>query len=291
MRKNIKKLSAAVVMAVMMIVLAVSAGASPYFNVPAAKDVVEGQAVEITDEYITVTGDIAKDKGTTIHYYITGEASDSEFWNNSGAFVEFDIKLETDRADVFVIMPAFNSQWQWAGPSNYYNPLTYDKWVTVKEPVSQYYSSFSASKPMTMCVQICTETVDPSEVKVTVKDMRITGLGDEPAAPAETEEQSAPEEITSEESKPEESTADASAPEENTADASTPEESKPEESKPENTTAATTTPATTTSSLDDLKGADAGDITGVIVTVVIIAVVVVAGAVVGYIIYRKKKYY
>lgn len=286
MRKNIKKLSAVIVMAAMMIVLAVSAGASPYFNVPAAKDVVDGQAVEITDEYITVTGNIAKDKGTTVHYYITGDASDPEFWNNSGAFVEFDIKLETDRADVFVIMPAFTADWQWVGPSNYYNPLTYDKWVTVKEPVSQYYGTFSGNKPMTMCVQICTETVDASEVKVTVKDMRITGLGDEPAAPAETEEQSAPEE-----SKTEESTSDASAPEESKPEESTPEESTPEESKPENTTAATTTPATTTSPLDDLKGADAGDITGIIVTVVIIAAVVVAGAVVGYIIYRKKKYY
>ena len=291
MLKIMRKMVAVTVMAVMMIVLAVSAGASPYFNVPAARDVVDGKAVEITDDTITVTGDIAKDKGTTIHYYVKGDAADSGFWDNSNAYVEFDVKLETDRADVFVIMPAFTVDWKWTGPSNYYNPLTYDKWVTVREPLSQYYSAFSASKPMTICVQICTETTEVSEVQLTVRDMRITGIDDEPAAPVETEEQSAPEESTPEESTPEESTPEESTPEESTPEESTPEESKSEESTPDNTTATTTKPSTTTSSLDDIKGADAGDITGVIVTVVIIAVVVVAGAVVGYIIYRKKKYY
>ncbi len=308
MLKIMRKMAAVTVMAVMMIVLAVSAGAYDYFNKPAGKDVVDGKAVEITDNTITVTGTLVKDKGTTIHYYMKGDATDPEFWNNSNAYVEFDVRLETDRADVFVIMPAFNVNWQWTGPSNYYNPLTYDKWVTVREPLSQYYGAFSGSKPMTICAQICTETTEAFDVQLTVKDIRITGLdGGASSAPEEstpeestpvestpeesTPEESTPEESTPEESTPEESNVEDSTPEESKVEDSTPEESKVEDNTPENTTAATTKPATTTSSLDDLKGADAGDITGVIVTVVVIAVVVVAGAVVGYLIYRKKKYY
>ncbi len=277
MFKKIRKISAVILAAALSLVMCVAAQAegdySTVFKVPVASDFENCKMVGTpTVSEITATGSINPDSVMSVHIYFIGEAADSEFWNDPDGRIEYDVMLNTEGVNAHALLPAFGSGWSWVGPTNYINTLKYGEWVTVSEPVSNYYDNgFSAKAPLSMLLQVVGDDAEAKEVEIVFKDLRFVGVGDFADAPAVDDEDS-----KAEESEPEESE---------------PEESEPEESKAESTTVATTTTAATTTTPIPSEPEGQDGFVATIIVIVVVAVVVVAGAIVGYVIYRKKKYY
>ncbi len=311
MLRKAKKLGAVLMALTMIFVLAISAGAA-YFNTPKAIDV-DGTVVgTATAESVTASLELVKDKARSINFYVTGDALEPEFWNNSNAYVEVDITLNTDAVNpVTAVLPGFTSTWGWVNPTSWNGQLSYGKTVTLREPLSTYYKGgFKDDGPLLVRVQIYNESADAEAVEVTVSNIRIVGLDDAPVATTTTTEATtttaAPEESTPVESTPD----DTDAPVEDdepvdvpaTDEAGEPADDEPEKTtpaststtvKPEESTAATTTKATTTAATTKPVSSDDSGEAGIAgpVVIIVIVVLVIAGGVVGVIIYRKKKFY
>ncbi len=318
MLKMARRLFAVTMAVVMVLTLAVGASAA-YISKTTTDGKMVGAAA--SDGACTVTVDIVGGDGNdkVIYFDLTGDAVTNEFWNNSSAYVELDVTLETDTSTISAIMPGCTSNWGWVSPATWGNALVYGKTVTIREDFMTYYNNgFSSQKPLQLRLQIISTATEMETVQISVSGLRFVGVDSAPAVttttaattttaepvmttpaepvmttPAEDADVDAPvEDETSAEDTPAEDVppAEDETPAATTTSAATtkaPE--KDDTSAVENTTAATTA-ATTTRAAANVKS-DETSVVGMIVVIVIVAVVIIAGAVVGYIIYKKKKYY
>ncbi len=327
MKKLIKRIFAAAVCAALTSVMAVTAAADVELDMKQCY--VEGDADGVYDRTateITAEGKVDfEETFITATYQFTGELKKNvELWNSSGATVSAEVLLQTEGVSVFACMPGFAKGWKWIDPSD--KPeLKYNEWVTVSEPLDHFYPAYSADGVDRVLLQIraLRSGLSYDSVKVTFRNLKINGISVEDAvvtttttvatttttvATTTTTEATTttPEPI---ESEPVEEPVESDTTEVGeTAEGSESTESEPEATTTVATTTATTVEATTTPATEQTEeyatapsttinygqyqvSADTGDATMAIVVIIIIAVVVVAGAVIGYVIYRKMKFY
>ncbi|MGN1108754.1 MAG: hypothetical protein ACI4RK_05160 [Oscillospiraceae bacterium] len=250
----------------------------------------------------TEFGDSTQEQYLSFRFKLFNEYLDLDFWQRDDVRIEVDVKLETQGADVIGCLPGFNSKWGWVNPSDY-TPLKYGEWVTVSEKASHYYEEFAKSEPAYILFQVRTNWGAPSQgkVKVSVRNMRIvdgtgSGVEVEPEPTAEPEDPVVEPAATIDT----EGTVQAAP---STAE-QTPDTQEAAVTEPEQTTAATS--AATTAQTTIRTAATAATSQSInyselysepespvmmIVIIVGIAVLVSILAVVGYLIYRKKKFY
>ncbi|MGN0686634.1 MAG: hypothetical protein ACI4KA_00845 [Oscillospiraceae bacterium] len=242
----------------------------------------------------------------SVNYVLKGEALEREFWNRSDAYVEVDLTLETESDTVSAIIPAFAKGWKWVNPSVWGTQLKVGQTVTIREPLSTYYTEFKNNDPMVIRVQFVSSSPEMENVQISMSGIRFVGVEDSSAEVTTTTTTT-----IATTTLPEESEDIADDPVESVETAEQPGTEENSESEPAVTTASSAsdnndkdsgtqteatssvndgTKATSTRAPANVQSEDTS-IVGVIVVIVIVAVVVVAGAVVGYIIYRKKKYY
>lgn len=259
----------------------------------------------------TKFGDSTEEKYLSLRFKLFNEYLDAEFWNNDDVTVSAEVKLETNGANVIGCLPGFNSKWGWINPSDY-TSLKYGEWVTVSEKGSHYYEQFAEAEPAYILLQVRTNWGAEAQgnVKLSVRNFRITGGGeevviqteassaaasdDQPASTADTEDSVVSVDPAISENSDPESDGEIS----DTSDTS--DTSEPEASEPEQTTTAATSATTirtaatvaTSSAINysELYAEPESPVT-MIVIIVGAAVVISVGAVIGYLIYRKKKYY
>ena len=325
MFRKMRKAVCAAAAAALMAVVSVTASADYIydFNNTDLVDEVEAAEYEIygTEGRFTATlGDSTEEKYISLRFKLFNEYLEQSFWESDDARVSVDVRLETESKDVIACIPGFNNKWGWVNPSDY-TPLKSGEWVTVTESAKHFSEEFAKGQPAYLLFQVRTNWGSPAQgdITVAVRNFRIIDGSAASATTADTTENTSattPEETTV----PEETSApeDTSAPAEDTkepvntldtegATAETPVTEEPastkEEVKPADTTAGTTvsTAATTirtaateaTSSAINYSELYAEPESPVMLIVIIVgvAVVIVAGAVVGYLIYRKKKFY
>lgn len=245
-------------------------------------------------EFETEFGDSTEEKYFSLRFKLFNEYLEAETWNSDGLTVSVEVKLETEGANVIGCMPAFNSKWDWINPSDY-TTLVYNEWVTVSEKGSHFYSDFAKAAPGDILFQVRTNWGEPAQgnVKLSVRNFRISDNGaavtTDPAA-SDSENASTAEPVSTLDT---EGSAEIST----TAPADTAEISEPEQTTASAAATSATTIRTAATSAassainySELYAAPESPVTMIIV-IVAVAVVVVVGAVVGYIIYRKKKFY
>ncbi len=325
MLRKVRKLGAVIMALTMIFVLSLGAGAA-YYKMPAKADV-DGTVIgDITEDSVTVSVEITPGSAKSINFYLEGDALTSEFWNQPDAAVEVDISMSTDGDLVYACLPGFTSGWGWVNPTDWNGLLAKGQTTTVRETFSTYYSGgFGSKEPMALRVQLYTNSSETQNVEVTVHAPRFVGVGDvaEVTTTVATTTTAEPEETTT---APEETEAPvedepADEPVDEPTESETveeptesePAEDEPAESEPEDTTAATTTSkpeeddtdrpittttqpsqttaSTTSAATTSVASNDSGDSFAGPIIIIIIAVVVIAGAAVGFIIYRKKKFY
>lgn len=287
LKKAVCGLAAAVVMAA----VSVSAFADYIYNLddPLCDQILsDWYEINGTEgEYEAEYGDSTESKYVSLRFMLFNEYLDAEYWNNENVRVEVDVKLETEGADVIGCLPGFSSKWGWVNPSDY-TPLKYGEWVTITEKGTHYYEEFSKAEPAYLLLQVRTNWGEPAQgkVRLAVRNMRIVdGTGNSVVVdPQPTADSAAT--IDSE------STAQAVPSDDDT--------SGSDVSEPENTTAATTAQTTirtaataaTSQSINysELYSEPESPVL-MIVIIVGVAALIAVGAVVGYIIYRKKKFY
>ncbi|MBE6901665.1 MAG: hypothetical protein E7478_04265, partial [Ruminococcaceae bacterium] len=157
MLKTVRKLFAVALAMAMMVVLSATSFAD-LVSVPRYADV-DGEVVDGVigaDGSMSVVVEVTEgdNASKSINYYLKGAALDGEFWNRSDAYVEVDLTLETESSTVFAILPAFAENWKWVNPSVWGTMLKYGQTVTIREPLSTYYTSFKTAKPMLIRIQI-----------------------------------------------------------------------------------------------------------------------------------------
>lgn len=245
-------------------------------------------------EFETEFGDSTEEKYFSLRFKLFNEYLEAETWNSDDLTVSIEVKLETEGANVIGCMPAFNSKWDWINPSDY-TPLVYNEWVTISEKGSHFYSDFAKAAPGDILFQVRTNWGEPAQgnVKLSVRNFRISDNGAavtaDPAA-SDSEAASTAEPVSTLDT---EGSAEVST----TAPADTAEISEPEQTTASAAATSATTIRTAATSAassainySELYAAPESPVTMIIV-IVAVAVVVVVGAVVGYIIYRKKKFY
>lgn len=245
-------------------------------------------------EFETEFGDSTEEKYFSLRFKLFNEYLEAETWNSDDLTVSIEVKLETEGANVIGCMPAFNSKWDWINPSDY-TPLVYNEWVTISEKGSHFYSDFAKAAPGDILFQVRTNWGEPAQgnVKLSVRNFRISDNGAavtaDPAA-SDSEAASTAEPVSTLDT---EGSAEIST----TAPADTAEISEPEQTTASAAATSATTIRTAATSAassainySELYAAPESPVTMIIV-IVAVAVVVVVGAVVGYIIYRKKKFY
>lgn len=318
MLRKVRKIGAVLLALTMIFVFALGAGAA-YYKTPTSTDV-DGTIIgSITDSSLTTSLEIKPDAPQSVNFILDGDARDSEFWNNSDAYIEVDVTMNTDGDQVYACMPGFAQGWAWINPTYWEGLLVNGKTITLREPFSTYYSGGFATKgPMAIRVQIYTQSTETQNVEVTVSALRFVGVGndaevttatepeetttapvedepDEPVVDDEPEDTDVPDDVEDEPN--EVTTADTtiSEPEEaTTADTTI---SEPEEEDPNRPITTTTLPNQTTkpdsSSAATTAGSGSGEGGGFAgpIVIIVIVVVVIAAAAVGFIIYRKKKFY
>lgn len=298
MLRKVRRLGAVVMALAMIFVLSVGACAAFVSKVDT-----DGTADgAVTLDGFTATFSVSKDGAKSINYYLDGDALNAEFWNNSNAYVEIDLTLNSAADDVYAILPAFTSTWGWVNPSVWDTYLVNGSTVTLREPLSTYYSEFKNNTPLLIRAQICSNSETAETVEITVSELRFVGVDgaeavqpdEEVSVPADDDEQeaSAPEDTSAEESSAPDEPADEPADEPVSSDTSS-APAEDDASRPITTTtqpSQTTTkaPASTTAAAADNAGGSG--IAGPII-IIIVVVVVIAAAAVGFIIYRKKKFY
>lgn len=282
-----------------------------------------------TEGRFTATlGDSTEEKYVSLRFKLFNEYLDQEFWESDDARVSVDVKLETAGKDVIACIPGFNNKWGWVNPSDY-TPLKSGEWVTVTEKASHFHEEFAKGQPAYLMFQVRTNWGSPSqgEITVSVRNFRIiddksaqttaetttqtttTTKPEETSAPEETsttpEETSAPDAATAEPAntlETEGAAAETPATEqagtkEQTEEAAVTEPTEPSDtsSTPAATSATTIRTAATEATSSAINYgqlyAEPESPVMLIVIVVGVAVVIVAGAIIGYMIYRKKKFY
>lgn len=282
-----------------------------------------------TEGRFTATlGDSTEEKYVSLRFKLFNEYLDQEFWESDNARVSVDVKLETAGKDVIACIPGFNNKWGWVNPSDY-TPLKSGEWVTVTEKASHFHEEFAKGQPAYLMFQVRTNWGSPSqgEITVSVRNFRIiddksaqttaetttqtttTTKPEETSVPVETsttpEETSAPDAATAELANTldtEGDTAETPATEqagtkEQTEEAAVTEPTEPSDtsSTPAATSATTIRTAATEATSSAINYgqlyAEPESPVMLIVIVVCVAVVIVAGAIIGYMIYRKKKFY
>ncbi len=272
MKKMAKKLAAILLAVVTVCALCVNAGAveiedvSTIFALPGAGQVEGGKLDGAASfESMTVTGTISSQNYLTVHLLLQGDAIDGEFWNDPTACIEYDITLNTD-INAVTQMPAFYSGYGWVNPVAYATPITYGKTYTYSTPFTHLYNdAFSVHAPFSLLVQVGANSAEATEVNVTISNIRVVNKD---AAAVETAEP-APEQTTAA----------------TTTAVTTAATTKATTAA---TTAATTTTPATTAAPEQTGDFNLG---GAIAIVVGGVAVVIVAAIIGYIIYRKKKYY
>ncbi len=313
MLRKARKFGAMLMALTMIFVLSLGAGAA-YYNTPTAANI-DGKVIgTITDDAITASYEIVPGGAMSVNFMLSGDALTSEFWNQSDAYVEVDVTMNTDGDQVFACLPGFTSSWGWVNPTDWNGLLSKGKTITVREPFSTYYSGgFNKENPQLIRVQLYTNSTETQNVEVTVSGLRFVGVGDvaEVTTTVATTTTAAPEETTTvpedteapvEDEQPAETvdaqeTVEEDEPEEVTTTTTAATTAEPEEDdtdRPITTTTQpnqTTTPAATTTAATTVAAdSDGGSFAGPII-IIIIAVAVIAAAAVGFIIYRKKKFY
>lgn len=277
----------------------------------------EGDYSDLSDSQVTITRTVGSVNNLiTITHTLEGEELDLEFWNVEGGTVSCEVYLETD-ADVYVYMPAFANGWDWINPSTQV-ALVKGEWVTVSEPMQHFYDGFKKSAPYSILVQVRSTGNTEENVKATFRNFRINGVEGSVSTTATTTTTSAT--TTTTEATTTTTTTASSADNEPviateeplppvTEEVSAPVTDEPADPAREPTEEAVTTPAQTTTSAavttavtppatstsidysQFLKEPDTTDLTATILIIVGIVVGVIALAAVGYLIYRKRKYY
>lgn len=329
MFKKLKRVICAVAAVAVMAAVSVTAAADYVYQLgDSLCDEIKADFRDITGSegtFVTTFGDSTEEKYISLRFKLFNEYLDPEFWNSDDVSVSVDVRLDTQGADIIGCIPGFNSKWSWINPSDY-TKLKYGEWITVTETGKHFYPEFSKAQPAYVLFQARTNwgASAQGEVTISVRNFRITGgAAEQPAetttattttavtTTADTTTTAAESTAAPEENSPEtaeitaektaeitaEATSGATAEAKDTVEASVPEE-------PAQTTAITTTSAPQTTSIytlavdgenetinyNDLYS-DPEPPTKMIVIIVGIAVVVSVGAVVGYIIYKKKKFY
>ena len=282
-----------------------------------------------TEGRFTATlGDSTEEKYVSLRFKLFNEYLDQEFWESDDARVSVDVKLETAGKDVIACIPGFNNKWGWVNPSDY-TPLKSGEWVTVTEKASHFHEEFAKGQPAYLLFQVRTNWGSPSqgEITVSVRNFRIiddksaqttaetttqtttqtttTTKPEETSVPVETstpEETSAPDAATAEPANTldtegvsaETPATEQAGTKEQTEEAAVTEPTEPSDTS--STPAATTirTAATEATSSEINYGqlyAEPESPVMLIVIIVGVAVVIVVGAIIGYMIYRKKKFY
>lgn len=263
----------------------------------------------------------------SLRFRLFNEFADLEFWNSDDVSVSVDVRLDTKGKDVIGCMPAFTTNWKWVDPSDY-TQLKYNEWITITETGKHFYDGFEGKKPAYILFQVRTNwtAIAQGDVTISVRNFRINGGSAGVIEPEQTTTAATTTETTTAAttSAPEDTTAvqpteepvikteePVAATSEN-ADKATSEAVQTIEQETKEaavTTAGTeiTTPPessapseTTTINIPEMEGEQPQDYseyykqespTMMILIIVGVAVLISAGAVVGYLIYRKKKYY
>lgn len=273
--------------------------------------------------------DSASNNFFSLRFRLFNEFADAEFWNSDDVKVAVDVKLETKGADVIGCMPAFTTNWDWI-ETEQYTKLKYDEWMTLTDSGKYLYEYFKGKTPAYVLFQIRTNWGAPAQgtVKFTVRNFRIiSGDGTTAVQPEQTTTAATTTETTTTAattSAPEETTAvqpteepvikteepvDASSESADNATSESVLTNEQETVEAAVTTADTgiTTPPessapseTTTINIPEMEGEQPQDYSEyykkespmmMIFIIVGVAALISAGAVVGYLIYRKKKYY
>lgn len=300
MKPSIKKFICGVSAAALMALSSVTAFADHTYQL----DNSDGLCCEIISDkkdisgtegkFETEFGDSVEEKYFSLRFKLFNEYLEAETWNSDDLTVSIEVKLETEGANVIGCMPAFNSKWDWINPSDY-TPLVYNEWVTVSEKGSHFYSDFAKAAPGDILFQVRTNWGEPAQgnVKLSVRNFRISDNGAAVTAdPAASDSENAP---TVEPSSTLDTEGSAQAPASEpagTAEVSEPEQTTAATSATSASTIRTAATVATSSAINysELYAAPKSPVTMIIIIVAVAAVIVV-GAVVGYIIYRKKKFY
>lgn len=296
MLRKVRRLGAVVMALAMIFVLSVGACAAFVSKVD-TDGTADGAAAL---DGFTATFSVSANSPKSVNYYLDGDALNAEFWNNSNAYIEIDLTLNSAADDVYAILPAFTSTWGRVNPSVWDTYLVNGSTVTLREPLSTYYSEFKNNTPLLIRAQICSNSETAETVEITVSGLRFVGVDgaeavqpDDASVPADDEQEaSVPDDTSAEESGTPDEPADEPADESVSSDTSS-APAEDDTSRPITTTtqpSQTTTkaPASTTAAAADSAGGSG--IAGPIIIIVVV-VVVIAAAAVGFIIYRKKKFY
>lgn len=319
MFRKFRKAVGCIIAAAVMTVVSVTASADYIYDLNNTDllDEIKATDYEIygTEGRFTATlGDSTEEKYVSLRFKLFNEYLDQEFWESDDARVSVDVKLETAGKDVIACIPGFNNKWGWVNPSDY-TPLKSGEWVTVTEKASHFHEEFAKGQPAYLLFQVRTNWGSPSqgEITVSVRNFRIidsktaqtttenttqtttTTKPEETSAPEETsttpEETSAPDAVTAEPATEQAGT------KEQTEEAAVTEPTEPSgtSSTPAETAATTIRTAATEATSSAINYgqlyAEPESPVMLIVIIVGVAVVIVVGAIIGYMIYRKKKFY
>ena len=327
MFRKLRRAACAVCAVAVMAAVSVSAAAEDYTYAMDNKklcDEIKADSQEVNGSEGTFTtkfGDSTGEDFFSLRFWLFNEYAESEFWNDDSVSVSVDVKLESEGKDVIGCLPGFSTNWGWVNPSDYI-PLKYGEWITITETGKHYYEVFSKKKPAYLLFQVRTNwgAAAQGDVKLSVRNFRISSSGAAVTEPEETTTSATtadtttsattavpteePAEVTTTEpAGTAENTAEPSTADNGTADSSETKEAAVTE--PEQTTSApadTSAPQTepTTINVPEMEGEQPETYTDLyqhespvmlIVIIVGAAAVISIGAVVGYIIYKKKKYY
>ncbi len=287
MKKILNGIIAAVAAAVVSASLAVGAFADYIYDLSDSRivDEIRADSKEIDGTEAKLTMDLGpsdSEDGISIRFALFNEYLDAEYWNDPNVTVSVDVKLETEGADVIGYIPAFDNKWNWINPTDF-TTLRYGEWITISETGEHFYEGFKDNGPNRFCFQVRTNWGAPTAgvVTVSIRNFTISDGTSETVIEPETGETTA--------SDTSETTVEANDPVQSDTNSSTPSESV---SSPASTTSMVVADAPEDQITYVPVEPNAGKQTAmVIIIIVIIAVVIIAGAVVGYIIYKKRKYY
>lgn len=174
--RRLRKISVLLLVAVLAMVMTASAGAA-LLSVPKTSDFENCKPVGTpTADGFTMTGKLGVDDVMTVHIYLLDDAADAEFWNNSKGYIEYDVRLDTE-VKAHALMPGFATGWSWVGPTNYNVKLAYNEWVTVSEPMTNYYKNGFLSKgPLSVLVQVVGDESTAKDATVSVRNIRFVGV-------------------------------------------------------------------------------------------------------------------
>lgn len=323
MFRRLKRAACAVCAAAVMAAVSVNAFADYTYSLDDKKlcDEIKADTKELNGTEGTFTTKFSDSTGEdflSLRFRLFNEFADLEFWNDDNMTVSVDVRLDTEGKDVIGCLPGFTTNWGWVNPSDY-TQLKYGEWVTVTETGKHFYDGFAGKKPAYIMFQVRTNWGSPAQgdVSFSVRNFRINTSGTTAAAePESTSSASTPEESTIPDVLP---TNEPSAVTEESSDNSSAENSAAGTSEASTAEAAVTTagndstvapsdsstPADSTSiNVPEMEGEQPQEYQDywkdnyqtespvkMILIIVGIAVVVAGGAIVGYLIYRKKKYY